>query len=168
MSMRILAIDPNYERSAMVIYDSASRTILWSAIRDNIDALFVCSMPSAPSAPLSADQLVVEMVSSYGMPVGKEVFETVYWIGRFMQAWPRGEESRDRIFRADVKMHLCHSMRAKDSNIRAALLDRFGPGRQKAIGTKKSPGPLYGIKEDLWSALAVAVTYADKNQRSSE
>jgi hypothetical protein len=166
--MQILAIDPGCERSAMVIYESTSGTILWSAIRDNIDALFVCSMPSTPSALLHADQLVVEMVSSYGMPVGKEVFETVYWIGRFMQAWPYGEHSRDRICRADVRMHLCHTMQAKDSNIRAALLDRFGPGQQKAIGRKKSPGPLYGIHRDLWSALAVAVTYADKNQRSKE
>jgi hypothetical protein len=29
-----------------------------------------------------------------------------------------------------------------------------------AIGRKASPGPLYGISRDVWSALAIAVTYA--------
>jgi hypothetical protein len=38
------------------------------------------------------------------------------------------------------------------------LLDRFGPGREVAVGTKRAPGPLYGIKGDEWSALAVALT----------
>jgi hypothetical protein len=32
----------------------------------------------------------------------------------------------------------------------------FGVG---AIGRKASPGPLFGIANDLWSALAIAVTY---------
>jgi hypothetical protein len=31
-----------------------------------------------------------------------------------------------------------------------------------AIGRKAAPGPLYGISRDVWSALAVAVTYADR------
>jgi len=66
------------------------------------------------------------------------------------------------LMRKTVAAHLCNTSRANDSNIRQALIDRFGPGREKAIGTKKNPGPLYGIKKDLWSALAVAVTYADK------
>ncbi|MBV8782506.1 MAG: hypothetical protein JO353_14005, partial [Phycisphaerae bacterium] len=52
--------------------------------------------------------------------------------------------------------------RAKDGNIRQALIDRFGPTKERAIGKKKSPGPLYGMSGDCWSALAVAVTYADQ------
>ena len=59
-------------------------------------------------------------------------------------------------------MHLCGHPRAKDPNIRQALLDRFGPGREKALGTKKAPGALYGIKGDEWAALAVAITWWDQ------
>jgi hypothetical protein len=56
------------------------------------------------------------------------------------------------VFRRDVKLHLCDSPRAKDGNVRQALLDRLGPQ-----GTKKAPGPTYGVKSHEWAALAVAV-----------
>ncbi len=42
-------------------------------------------------------------------------------------------------------------------NIRQALIDRFGPP-----GKKKAPGATYGLSGDMWSALAVAVTFTDK------
>jgi hypothetical protein len=67
--------------------------------------------------------------------------------------------------RATVKAHLCRSAKAKDSNVRQALIDLFG-GKENAIGTKKTPGPLYGISGDVWAALAVAVTWYDANMRT--
>ena len=103
---------------------------------------------------LAPEHVAIEMIASYGMAVGKEVFETCVWIGRFVEAWG-GQWSR--IYRKDVNLHLCHSMRATDSNIRTALIDRFGPP-----GTKKQPGQTYGLARDTWSALAIAVTYADQ------
>ena len=96
--------------------------------------------------------LAIEMIASYGMPVGKEVFETCVWIGRFQQAWHKPKEVR-LIYRKDVKLHLCGSPRAKDANIRQALIDLIGPQ-----GTKKARGPTYGVKSHAWAALAVAVT----------
>lgn len=106
----------------------------------------------------AAGLLAIEMIASYGMPVGKEVFDTCLWIGRFMEAWKaRGGEVR-LVYRREVKLFHCHSARATDANIRAALIDRYGPGRELAIGTKRAPGPLYGIKGDEWSALAIALT----------
>lgn len=71
------------------------------------------------------------MIASYGMPVGKEVFETCVWIGKFAEASGMKE---NYIYRKEEKMNLCHSMKAKDSNIRQALIDRFG-----VVGTKKNP-----------------------------
>ena len=61
--------------------------------------------------------------------------------------------------RQTVKATLCHDTRAKDANVRQALLDRFGGSA--AIGRKATPGPLYGVSRDVWSALALAVCYAE-------
>ena len=102
------------------------------------------------------DKLVIEMIASYGMPVGKEVFETCVWIGRFVELARLQNIDVEYIYRKDEKMNICHSMKAKDSNIRQALIDRFGP-----VGTKKNPGWFYGFKADIWSAYAIGVTYLD-------
>lgn len=95
--------------------------------------------------------VAIEMIACYGMPVGKETFETCLLIGRLQEAFERNGSTPHLVYRKDVKMHLCHSMRAKDANIRAALIDKHG-----APGTKKSPGKTYGISGHLWAALAVA------------
>jgi hypothetical protein len=79
----------------------------------------------------------------------------VRWIGRFQQAWRDPEEVR-LVYRREVKLHLCGSMKAKDANVWQALIDKLGP-----VGTKACPGPLYGVKSHARSALAVAVTAAE-------
>ena len=80
------------------------------------------------------EMLVIEMVASYGMPVGETVFETCVWIGKFMQIAEDRKKKVNKVYRKDEKMNICNSMKAKDSNIRQALIDRFGE-----VGTKKNP-----------------------------
>lgn len=103
--------------------------------------------------------VVFEQIESFGMAVGREVFETVFWTGRLYQSAGRVSTITERMTRREVKLHLCQSARAQDANIRAALMDRFGG--ESAKGTKKAPGPLFGIKSHEWSALAIAVTWWD-------
>lgn len=108
----------------------------------------------------------VEMIACYGMPVGREVFETCVWIGRFITEWPRlaAPVAMRRVYRREVKVHVCDSPRAKDGNIRQAIIDRYpktGGGKTPQIGTKADPGPLYGMKSHIWAALGVAITARD-------
>ncbi len=140
--MIVLAIDPGTTQSAYVLFDG--RRVLNGAIVENsqLATLIRGGMVG------KHDLIACEMVASYGMAVGREVFETCVWIGRFLEV---ATKPTRMVYRKDVKMHLCQSMRAKDGNIRQALLDKYG-----AVGTKKNPGPLYGIKSHLWAALAVA------------
>lgn len=157
----ILAIDPGPEQSAYVLYDNG--TAVSHGKSPNGVLLDYVRLIQFNGGPFRyADVVVIEMVASFGMPVGREVFETVFWIGVFAEACGI---SFERVTRGAVKLHLCHSMRAKDSNVRQALLDRFG-GKEKAMGNKRSPGPLYGVSGDVWSALAVAVTYADMQSKA--
>lgn len=152
----IIAIDPGPEKSAWMTYEKSKVGAF--GIDTNGDVLHNLCGRRWPDA---CQSLIIEMVACYGMPVGKEVFETCMWIGRFIQAWGGVGGKHRLMYRRDVKLHLCNSAKAKDSNIRQALLDRFGGSKAQAIGTKANPGPLYGISSHLWSALAVAVTYEE-------
>jgi hypothetical protein len=152
--MMILAIDPGPEQSAWLLYDPGGQRVRRCGISKNEDLLRDLQDHSIP-----ATHLAIESMTSYGLPVGHDVFETCYWIGKFELAFGG---PYTRIPRREVKLYLCNDLRAKDASIRQALIDRFGPGRAKAVGRKASPGPLYGIAKDLWAALGVAVTYADR------
>lgn len=103
------------------------------------------------------DSIALESVASFGMAVGKEVFETVFWSGIFYEAWAYRGGNTKRVYRREVKLYLCETSKANDSNIRAAIIDRYG-GKEAAIGVKARQGPLYGIRSDRWQALAVALT----------
>lgn len=155
--MRILGIDPGYTQTAWVDYDAVQRKLMGFGIEPN--AVFLDTCANATSL-VGLDLVAIEKVEGFGMAVGKEVFETVWWTGRFHQELSAVLEPV-RITRRAVKLHLCGSSRAKDANIRQSLLDRFGPGKDAAIGTRSKPGPLYGVSKDVWAALAVAVTVAE-------
>lgn len=151
----ILAIDPGNEQSAYVVLVDGKPTQFGKV--DNYDLLESVGDGEIHGKSNPYTPMAIEMIASYGMPVGREVFETCVWIGRFIQAWGAPHSF---IYRRDVKLHLCGQARAKDGNVRQALLDRWG-GKEKAIGKKAAPGPLYGFKADVWQALAVAVTFSE-------
>lgn len=152
--MIVIGCDPGTEKSAVVAFNGVS--VLDYGINSNADVMLEYL---DVESYLEGRVLVIEQIESFGMAVGRETFETVFWTGRFAQVW---DPTRwDRLPRREIKQHLCHTARATDANIRQALIDRFGPGTEKAIGSKKSPGPLFGIKSHCWAALAVAVTWFD-------
>lgn len=153
--MKIIAIDPGPEQSATLLWEE--NKILTCGIYPN--KVVLASLPL-----VETEAIAIEMIASYGMSVGKEVFETCLWIGRFMERAPKEPQL---IYRRDVKLHHCYNARATDSNIRQAILDRFG-GKDAAIGLKAAPGPLYGVKSHIWSALAIALLVADQNQPKIE
>lgn len=150
--MNITAIDPGSSESAMVTID------------ENGDVKCAEKMPNDEIVRRLQDGfethiVTVEMVASYGMAVGVEVFETVYWIGRFVESAKNGNaEYVSRCYRSTVKMARCRDSKANDAAIRQSIIDEYGPTKELAIGTKAGPGPLYGIKADCWQALALALT----------
>ena len=160
----ILGIDPGNEQSAYALVDANTlRPVSFVKLENE---LMYCHMVDAIRA-LELDSyqdlhVAIEMIASYGMPVGAEVFETCVWIGRLEERLKDFPVSR--IFRRDEKLTICGSPRANDANIIQALTDRFAPGQMnRGKGTKKEPGWFYGFRADVWQAYALGVTYIDRH-----
>lgn len=174
--MRVLAIDPGNEESGWVCYDGHKKAVSSCGINRNEQLLKALDLtrrvrpgfrpgftPAAPSIFEEQHVLVIEKIANMGMTAGATTFDTCIWTGRFMQAWHEPDEVT-LMPRNKIKLYICGTMRAKDANVRQALLDRFpatGGGKTKQIGTMKQPGPLHGMASHMWSALAVAVTAHD-------
>lgn len=152
-----MAIDPGCTESAYVIWDG--KTILDKAKLDNRHFL----QEIRSTRYHRVHYVAIEQIRSYGMAVGADVLDTVFWSGRFAEAFYVYPLRHELIPRRTVKMHLCHNNAAKDSNIIQALRDRFAYGEPNyGKGTKKEPGFFYGFAADIWQAFALAVTYWDQ------
>lgn len=163
--MRVFAIDPGNNLSAYCVVD--------------VETLSPLDFGKIPNEQLrdyirefnfkEDDRAVVEMIQSFGMGVGAEVFETAVWIGRFCERLDRKMvHPVARVYRMEEKMHICHDSKAKDSNIRIALIDRFARHDFKfGRGTKKNPDFFYGFAADIWSAYAVALTFIETKMEAN-
>lgn len=185
-SLTLLALDPGNEHTAFVVFDGIAPQFFgkWP----NQSLLREIQVGNS----LTATHCAIETMKPRGMPTSFEEMQTQLWAGRFFQAWydrqggdkyALGEPTQ--IFRHDEKMCICGKTTANDSNIRRALIDRWG-GDAKAVGGKKCPtckgkgvrgrdraqcsdckgsmwlhppGPLHGVADDVWQALAVAVCW---------
>ena len=156
----LLAIDPGNTESAWILYDIKTKMPVSFAKEINKDVTM-----KFEDFRKKTDTLIIEMIACYGMPVGESVFQTCVWIGRYAQLWESLGGKVEFLFRKDVKMALCHTMKAKDSNIRQAIMDRYGSSREAAIGTKKDPKACYGISKDIWAAFGVAITFAETERK---
>lgn len=158
----ILAIDPGCTESGYVVvfphFASSKADLIACGVLPNRDMrLRIDEFFRSVAAPLRP-RIAIEHFQNMGMIVGREVFESVHWAGRFYERCEDGWNTTPQlVYRTKVKLHLCGNPRARDANIRQALIDRFG-----APGTKKAPGGTYAVKSHAWSALAVA-TYAIDN-----
>lgn len=161
--MKILAIDPGNKESGYAIIEMPVFKLIEFGKIENHELLDL--IKALPFAPFSVEAIAIEMIGAYGMAVGKDVFETCVWIGRFEQALRDiNYKNINYIYRKDEKINLCGSMKAKDSNIRQAIINRYAKFDFKnGKGVKANPDTFYGVSKDVWQAIAVGVTYYDTN-----
>lgn len=151
--MNIIAIDPGSEKSGVVVWDSTKQAKINAEEMNNFDVLH---MIRVIDPKYDHYYLAIERIRGYGIVAGNDTFNTCEWAGRFQEAFESSGGEVYMIARKDIKKHLCGNITTNDKYIRAALIDRLGEQ-----GTKKNPGPLYGISGHLWAALAVAITCQD-------
>jgi hypothetical protein len=162
--MNILAIDPGTTESAAVVWSVAGQNLLECTKVSNrhllMNMVYYLNVNSV-------DVVVIEKVESYGMPVGREIFETVLWSGIFNQAArSAGHSPIYHVPRRAVKLELCGTSKAKDANIRQAIIDLYGP-----VPKKSQDNAHYGLfkpSKDTWQAWALAVAFASISRTEKE
>ncbi len=164
--MKVIAIDPGNKKSAMVIMDGETLKPLYMEMMENeeLQRYIKCLHFE------EQDRGAIEMLQSYGNLIGRDVLETAVWVGRFYETLRRKMFfPPEYVFRMEEKMHICHSSKAGDSEIRRALIDRFCQHDfRTGRGTKGNPDFFAGIKADLWAAYAVGLTYIETKMRKEQ
>ena len=156
--MDILAIDPGTKQSGIVLLRSCGK--VEGAVWENGPLLRYLKgvlSPPFPQADPAFTMLVVEEFRSYGQKIGASCIDTIFMAGRFAEGWPG---DFDLMPRKDVLKTLCGTTRAKDKDVRAECLARYG-GQDVAIGKKACAGPLFGITSHAWQALGLALAYKE-------
>jgi hypothetical protein len=162
----VWAIDPGSEKSALLGYETLTRSVNPIGILPNMELLDRLRLIRQHRKP--DDVLVVEDTKAYTLPrkasgagrfFPEQVRVATFWAGRFVQCWDGQYSLLDR---RRVKQLLCGQTTVGDAEVWDSILDRFGGTRKRAVGVKASPGPLFGVRADLRSALAVALAYVDE------
>jgi len=123
--MRLLAIDPGTTKSGWVqLEDGKPVGYGWTGNEE-----FLKLIETDPYTT----EFAIEDITSFGMPVGKDVFTTVRWTGRFDHA---AQAPVTYIGRKEVMSHMCGSAKGNDSTLRQAIIDHYG-GQEVAVGGKK-------------------------------
>ena len=162
--MKILGVDPGTSQTGWVLYNTITHSIEDSGVTENEEFL------NSVIETQDYDIIAIERIASYGMPIGTDTIRTIEYIGRYWQKVLDSKKNvRVELFykKVDINPSICGSNKAKDANIRQAIIDMFpktGGGSNPAVGTSKQPGALYGISTHKWAALAVALTCAIKNK----
>ncbi|MEE9597929.1 MAG: hypothetical protein V3V96_14240 [Acidiferrobacterales bacterium] len=197
--MILYAIDPGPEESGVVAVRVGQTPLTFAVCGKMSNHTLLADLERGAFG--NSTRLAIEMPQLYRKtPAGSSVLHTAKWVGIFQHAF--GLDRSTEVLRSDVVVHLCGGSTYRDeqtgklrghgdTSVRAALIERFGPGKDAAIGGTKCkqckgkgwcgrgqpmchhcggtkweypPGPLHGVTKDCWSALAVAVTYMDEHQ----
>lgn len=163
--MKVFAIDPGNIESGYCLVESKGdkiTKILKAEKVENEELLEMISTIYMEDNP----KFAIELIESYGMAVGRSVFDTCIWTGRFIQAAEDADYKKvevNFITRREEKLEICKSVKANDSNIRRQLIDLYAQHDFKnGKGTKARKDFFYGFKADMWAAFAVAHTYVKK------
>lgn len=174
--MLVIGIDPGTHQSAFVAYSPDGRRVLNKGIEINervLRAIYGLVQGGDTHG-------VIEDMVPYA--TGYSTKETIFWVGRFWEAFSQTGIYAHRIVRDKVVMHLCgrlwvthvdedgkkHQKKLGDKHVKQALLTRFeasGGGKIPQVGIKAKKGPLFGMKSHMWPALAVAITFSEKEQK---
>lgn len=152
----LIAIDPGPEHSGLVIYRTGAEPAVLFSEAKLTWAEVVKRLDLARSYEYYDCCVICERVSA-GAVSGHHIIETAEVVGRVVQACEdRGLLVRLRYRREVLKALGVGGGASKDALVRQVVLE-LHPG---GVGTKKAPGPLYGVSSHAWQALGLACGFA--------
>ena len=157
----ICGIDPACKYTAFSICEWESMTPVQFNRLENKEALYeMIYFMRSMIAHGDHVEIAIEGFQSYGNQFGEPSIYTCYWIGYLQRAFEDEGLQHSLILRTEERSFICHSGRAGDKEIIAALVELFAPTTPNhGKGTKADPGFFYGYKKDIWQSFAVAYTY---------
>ena len=158
--MIILGIDPGENKSGVVLFDAKANRVLWAHEKDvqELERILQYGWNEMP------DVIVCENIVPMGVPFSSNLRATCRHIDRLEFIAEARKIQWVFITRNQVKMTLCGRCKGvKDAHVSCAVQERFG-GRKAALGTKKQPGPLYGVSGHCWQALAAVIAATDSSK----
>jgi len=147
--MIVLGIDPGPTNCGVVVYDTSPRSacFAWKALTV-AEAIHVIEVYAG-----RAGLVAIERVQSCGV-AGASLLRTAEVGGMLHQCASNLGLDVVWLYRREVLRGLDVAGKAL---ARQRLIEIHGGDRTSAVGTKKAPGPLYGVSSHAWQALAVAV-----------
>jgi hypothetical protein len=160
--MRIIAIDPGTNQSAFVSWDTKKDDFI------KVPDIFRLGLLSNETfheyarnilRDTQPEVVAIEMVQSYGLTVGRSTFQTVLFVGRLSEKFIQISNSDKDILPIEVRYYGRPTIKAQiggknDAQVRTSLRMRYGEAKK---GEK-----LYGVKKDIWSALALAAALTER------
>jgi len=151
----VLGIDPGPTHCGAVVYDAGEKRVIAAHKALSIEECIGAVEYHASTATVGL--VAIERVQSYGI-AGASLLRTAEVGGRIYQCAWRERVPACWLYRREVLRGLDVTGKGnRDSLVRQRLIEIHGGDRASAVGTKKEPGPLYGVSSHAWQALAVAV-----------
>jgi hypothetical protein len=153
--MLILGVDPGPAESAYALIGQEMSGSISDPFRIHESAKVENRYLLGRLSVLRPSHVALESIQSYGMAVGRSVFDTCFTIGRILQVCDDHKIPCTLYPRPEYTRRICGVGKVNDSILRQSLLLRFG-------GDKKGE-PLHALKgcSDKRSAFAVAVYHID-------
>jgi hypothetical protein len=164
--MKILGIDPGPETSGVVLWSGSTVDFVQSECENLALERYLST--------LDYDEAVIEDVVFYSLPVetvqedgsttkhfsgvGKSTFDTCKEIGRLSALL----ELHRKVYLLIPRPQIIRTLLGKQSGASTGILNARVRELLGEKGTKKAPGPLYGMSGNhAWSALALIAAYLE-------
>lgn len=153
-----LGIDPGPQTSGMVAY-VLPEVGGWGRVLRSYKEATLQQVRWELNLACSMDAEVVLECTQAGPP-STHVVKTTEVVGRIMEACDSRGLTWHAYYRREVLQALgCARTGNKDSLVRCAVIELHGGDKKTACGTKKNPGPLYGVASHAWQALGVVCAH---------